>query len=123
MFWSRPGIGGGWNGPRSMSAAVKTCVPGRARAADCVDLDDPCVCVRRADEGGMKRAGELHVLDVQAPAFEKARVLAPKNSLTHDSAHAPTVFHSRWPGVAVGALRPEGFRAAPAYMQPADLSR
>jgi hypothetical protein len=34
MLWSRNGNGGGWNVPRSTSAAVNTCDPGTSEAAE-----------------------------------------------------------------------------------------
>ncbi len=42
----------------------------------------------------MERTRELDVLDVEALALEEARVLAPEDPLTHDSAHAQSLSQS-----------------------------
>ena len=77
--------GGGPNGCASTSAPVKTWTFGSSSAADASIGVHARVRERRADERDGERALELEVLDVQALAAEKSRILQPHDAVAEDA--------------------------------------
>ena len=67
----------------ALAAAQPELARGVARGGG-VDALDASVGVRAAHEGGVGRAGQLHVVDVGALAGDEARILAPVDALSEE---------------------------------------